>query len=182
MIEQSPWTTLDKELKYENPWIAVEHHNVLNPAGGKGIYGKVHFKNMAIGIVPVDAELNTYLVGQWRYTLNEFTWEIPEGGGPHHYTPLQSAKRELEEETGLIAGVWTDLGRIHTSNSVTDEFGYAFLAQDLAQGKQHLEDTEADMRIRKLPLAQALTMVMSGEISDGLSVFGLLKAARILKI
>ena len=178
----SPWTTLDTELKYENPWIAVEHHNVLNPAGGKGIYGKVHFKNMAIGIVPVDHEMHTYLVGQWRYTLNEYSWEIPEGGGPHSVSALDSAKRELEEETGLQANIWTELGRIHTSNSVTDEFGYAFLAQDLAQGRQQLEDTEADIRVKRLSLAKAVEMVMQGEISDALSVFGLLKAARLLKV
>ena len=182
MITASPWTTLDTELKYENQWIAVEHHNVLNPAGGKGIYGKVHFKNMAIGIIPVDDDFYTYLVGQWRYTLNEFTWEIPEGGGPHTDTPLKSAERELEEETGLKATTWTDLGRIHTSNSVTDEFGYAFMAQGLTKGSQQLEDTEADIKVRHLPFAEAVDMAMNGQISDALSVFGLLKAARLLKI
>jgi 8-oxo-dGTP pyrophosphatase MutT (NUDIX family) len=177
----SPWQKLSSEVRYENPWIQVRHEDVINPGGGKGIYGVVSFKNMAIGIVPVDDEGFTYLVGQYRYTLHAYSWEIPEGGGPMHELPLETAKRELLEETGLVAATWQDLGLLHTSNSVTDEYGYAFLAQDLTQGEAEPEETE-DLRVWRLPLQEAVEMCMRGEITDSLSLAGLLKAARILGI
>src|SRR5882672_4877860 len=123
---KNPWKTLSSEKIYENPWIKVEEHQVINPAGGKGIYGKVHFKNIAIGIIPLDAQGNTWLVGQHRYVLDEWSWEIPEGGGPIKKNILDSAKRELKEETGLTARKWTQLMKIHLSNSVSDEVGFIF--------------------------------------------------------
>ena len=95
---KNPWTTLSGEVKYDNPWITVTEFQVINPSGGRGIYGKVHFKNRAIGIIPLDKELNTWLVGQYRYTLDAWHWEIPEGGGPLERSPLESAQRELQEE------------------------------------------------------------------------------------
>lgn len=176
---KNPWKTLSGELKYENKWISVTEFQVINPSGGKGIYGKVHFKNKAIGIVPVDQEMNTWLVGQYRYTLNEWSWEIPEGGGPFSEPPLESAKRELQEETGLRAEQWTNILRFHTSNSVTDEEGFIFLAEGLTQGDAALEETEADMKIRKLPLKDAVQLVLEGKITDSLSVMGLLTVARL---
>lgn len=176
---RNPWTTLSGEEKYENPWIRVTEYQVLNPSGGSGIYGKVHFKNKAIGVIPIDNAGNTWLVGQYRYTLNEFHWEIPEGGGPLHETPLAAAQRELQEETGLTAGRWTLLTRLHTSNSVTDEEGFIFLAEALTEGERALEETEADLKMRKLPLREAVKMVMDGEITDSLSMIGLLKVARL---
>src|SRR5688572_5922455 len=106
---KNPWTTLSGEDKYDNPWIRVTEFQVINPGGGRGIYGKVHFKNTAIGVMPLDDELNTWLVGQFRYTLNEWSWEIPEGGGPPDQSPLEAAKRELHEETGLTASRWTEI-------------------------------------------------------------------------
>src|SRR5690242_19394605 len=142
---KNPWTTVSKQKVYENPWISLEEHQVINPAGGKGIYGKVHFKNKAIGIIPLDQEMNTWLVGQYRYTLNEYSWEIPEGGGPFDVAPLESAKRELKEETGITANKWQQIMRFHTSNSVTDEEAFLFLAEDLTFGKNELEETEADL-------------------------------------
>jgi 8-oxo-dGTP pyrophosphatase MutT (NUDIX family) len=176
---KNPWKTLSGELKYENKWIAVTEYQVLNPAGGRGIYGKVHFKNKAIGVIPVDRELNTWLVGQYRYTLNEWSWEIPEGGGSVSESPEESAKRELQEETGLSAKRWTQILRLHTSNSVTDEEGFVFMAEDLTQGESSLEETEADMKVWKLPVKEAVQMVIDGKITDSMSVMGLLMVARL---
>ena len=177
---ENPWTTLSSAPIYENPWLSVREDQVLNPKGGRGIYGVVSFKNLAIGIVPVDADGNTYLVGQYRYPLREYSWEIPEGGGPLGVDALESAKRELKEETGFTAATWTNIGRIHTSNSVTNEEGYIFLAQDLTPGETEPEETE-DLVIKKLPLTEAVEMVMAGEITDSLSIAGLLKAEKLLK-
>jgi 8-oxo-dGTP pyrophosphatase MutT (NUDIX family) len=175
--KQNSWKTKSQREVYSNPWIQVSHHEVVNPAGGDGIYGVISFKNLAIGVVPVDADLNTYLVGQFRYTLNQFSWEIPEGGGPLGEEPLETAKRELLEETGLVAANWSLLCPIHTSNSVTDESGFVFLATELEQHEAELEDTE-DIQVWKLPLAEAVSMITKGEITDSLSIAGLLLAAR----
>lgn len=171
------WKTLSSEEKYNNRWITVTEYQVINPAGGKGIYGKVHFKNKAVGVIPIDADGNTWLVGQWRYPLNEWSWEIPEGGGPLNTDVLTSAQRELKEETGIIAHRWTEIVRTHLSNSVSDEEGFIFLAEDLSFGEREAEETEADMEIKKLPFTEALNMVMHGKITDSLSVMGILKVA-----
>lgn len=176
---KNPWTTLSGALKYDNPWITVTEYQVINPSGGRGIYGKVHFKNKAIGIIPVDKDLNTWLVGQYRYTLNQWHWEIPEGGGPLTDAPVESAKRELREETGLTALSWSEVVHLHTSNSVTDEEGHIFLAEDLEEGDSALEETEADLKVWKLPLKDALQMVLDGKITDSMSVMGILKVARM---
>jgi 8-oxo-dGTP pyrophosphatase MutT (NUDIX family) len=175
----NPWQTLSSELKYQNPWIRVREDQVRNPQGGAGIYGVVSMKNKAIGIVPLDNEGNTWLVGQYRYTLNEYCWEIPMGGGPVELDVLESARRELREETGLLAARWTRIARLHTSNSVTDEEGFVFLAEGLTQGDSEPEETE-DLRLWKLPLAQAIELVMSDRITDAISVAGLLKAEKVL--
>lgn len=176
----SPWTTHSSEEKYENLWIKVTEYKVINPAGKPGIYGKVHFKNKAIGIVPLDKDMNTWLVGQYRYTLSEWSWEIPEGGGPLSDDILTSAKRELKEETGLTAKKWTLILRNHLSNSVSDEEGFIFLAEDLKAGHSKLEDTEADMKVWKLPFDEALRMVLDGRITDALSAMGILMVGRML--
>lgn len=178
---QNPWQTLDKREVYDNKWIHVEEHQVINPGGGSGIYGVVGFKNKAIGIIPIDELGNTWLVGQFRYTLNEYSWEIPMGGGPIEQDPLESAKRELKEETGLSAIQWESIMRIHTSNSVTDEEGFIFLAQGLNQGETEFEESE-DLSILKLPLKEAVQMVVEGKITDAISIAGLLLVARKLGI
>jgi 8-oxo-dGTP pyrophosphatase MutT (NUDIX family) len=175
-----PWTLTSSETVYDNPWISVTHDQVLTPAGTEGVYGKVHLKSRAIGIVTLDAEGNTLLVGQHRYTLNEFSWEIPMGGGPLNEPPLVAAKRELKEETGLSAGQWQQLFKLHTSNSITDEEGYVYLATDLLTGHSTLEDSESDLIVKELPFNDALAMIDKGEITDVISIAGLLAVHRIL--
>ncbi|MEO8473123.1 MAG: NUDIX hydrolase [Chryseolinea sp.] len=176
---KNPWTTLSGEVKYDNRWINVTEYQVITPGGGRGIYGKVHFKNIGIGIIPVDHDGNTWLVGQYRYTLNEFHWELPEGGGPLDEDTLAAAKRELKEETGMTAAKWTLILRMNPSNSVSDEVAVIFLAEDLQYGKNDLEDTEADLQVRKLPLIEAIAMVDRGEVADSMTIMGLLKVARL---
>ncbi|MCL6259091.1 NUDIX hydrolase [Aquiflexum sp. TKW24L] len=178
---ENPWKTKSKENIYENPWIKLEEHQVVNPSGKDGIYGKVTFKNKALAIVPLDNDFNTWLVGQYRYTLDEYSWEIPMGGGPVEQDDLDSAKRELKEETGLSAKKWTKIMRIHTSNSVTDEEGFVFMAEELTLGETEFEETE-QLQVLKLPLSEAIKKVMDGEITDAISVAALLKVARILNI
>ncbi|MBO9699465.1 MAG: NUDIX hydrolase [Sporocytophaga sp.] len=180
-LTQNPWKTVSSRPIYDNPWISVREDQVINPKGGNGIYGVVTFKNIAIGIIPVDDEGYTYLVGQFRYTLNEYSWEIPEGGGPIGIDPLDSAKRELKEETGFTADKWTNICTIHTSNSVTSEVGYLYLAQGLKDGESEPEDTE-ELQVKRVHLKDAVEMVMNNEITDSLSIAGILKAARILNI
>jgi 8-oxo-dGTP pyrophosphatase MutT (NUDIX family) len=180
-ISENPWQTLKRKQVYDNPWIEVHEDQVINPRGGKGIYGKVSFKNLAIGIVPIDEEMHTWLVGQYRYTLDEYSWEIPMGGGSKTDSPLESAKRELKEETGLSARRWENIMRIHTSNSVTDEEGFIFLAQDLTPGETEFDDTE-DLKIRRIPLQEAIQYVMDGRITDAISMSGLFKVARMFDI
>lgn len=178
-IIENPWSTTNSKKVYDNPWIAVREDQIINPNGNPGIYGVVSFKNLAIGIIPIDAQGNTWLVGQYRYTLDIYSWEIPMGGGPKNELPLEAAKRELREETGLTANKWTEILQIHTSNSVTDELGIAYLAQDLSQGPTDFEDTE-DLQIRKLPLSEAVQLVMDGKITDAISIAALLKADKLL--
>ena len=174
----NPWKTLSSKPIYDNPWISVREDQVINPSGGNGIYGVVSFKNRAIGIIPIDAEGNTYLVGQHRYSLNEYSWELPMGGGPKDETPLETAKRELKEETGFTAEKWEQIAKIHTSNSVTDEEGFIFVAENLTSGESELEATE-DIKVWKLPLSEAIELVMNNTITDSLTVYGLLKIARL---
>lgn len=170
----NPWKTLSSEKIYENPWISLTEHQVINPGGGDGIYGEVHFKNLAIGIIPIDEENNTWLVGQYRFPLRQYSWEIPEGGGLLNNDPLLSAKRELLEETGIRAETWTEIQKIHLSNSVSDELGIIYLARNLSFGESNPEESE-DLIVRKLPFDTAYQMVLKGEITDSMSVAAILK-------
>ena len=155
----------------------VREDRVINPGGGENLYGWVHFKNRAVAILPIDDEGHTWLVGQQRYTLGAYSWELPMGGAPTDEAPLDAARRELREETGLEAKQWAELCRLHTSNSITDELGIVYLATVLTPGEPDFEETE-DLVIRRLPVAEALAMVDSGEITDGISVAALLLASR----
>lgn len=172
----NPWKTLKTTVGYENPWIRLDHNEVLNPAGNPGVYGIVHFKNHAIGIVPIDEEGYTWLVGQYRYALGSYEWEIPEGGCPVGTDPLATAQRELKEETGLVASEWTQIMDFHLSNSVTDEYGVAYLAKGLTQEAAEPEETE-DLSVRRLPLAEAIQMTLDGRIKDALSIMALQRVA-----
>lgn len=176
--ETNTWQKISTRNIYENPWIKVEEDQIINPAGKAGIYGKVLFKNKAIGVLAIDNEGFIYLVGQFRYPLNEYSWEIPEGGCPiGEENPIEAAKRELKEETGLIAEKWSLLNRIHTSNSVTDEEGFIFLAENLSQHSAEPEETE-DLKVKKVLLSDALQMVLKSEITDSISMAAILIAAR----
>jgi 8-oxo-dGTP pyrophosphatase MutT (NUDIX family) len=170
------WRTISSKGIYENPWIEVSHHEVLNPSGNKGIYGVVHFRNKAIGIVAVDDRLNIILVGQDRYPLQAYSWEIPEGGCPIGEDHLAAAKRELKEETGLEATHWEPLCKFHLSNSVTDEEGELFLAKNLTEGPPNPEETER-ISLKKISLDEALKQIDQGEITDAITIMGIYKLA-----
>lgn len=172
----NPWRTLRSSLRYDNPWISVTHFDVLTPSGNEGIYGVVHFKNRAIGVLALEDDGTTYLVGQYRYALQSYSWEIPEGGGPHIEDPLEAAKRELLEETGLQARQWRQILRMHLSNSVTDEESIVYLATDLEQGLASPEETE-QLELRRLPFSEVLAMVQRGEITDSITVAAVLYVA-----
>ncbi len=177
--EENPWKITSEKAVYDNPWINVTEYQVINPSGNPGIYGKVHYKNLAIGVLPLDDELNTYLVGQYRFTLNQYSWEMPEGGGPEGEQPLDSAKRELLEETGLKASRWTEIQRLHLSNSVSDELSILYVARGLTQHEAEPEDTE-QLIIKKIPFAQMYKMVCDGEITDAMTVAAVLKVQLLL--
>jgi 8-oxo-dGTP pyrophosphatase MutT (NUDIX family) len=168
------WTIKKSELKYDNPWISVTEHTVINPSGNNGIYGEVHFKNIAIGIVALDDKNNIYLVSQFRFVLNQNSLEIPEGGGELIIDPLVSAKRELKEETGLEASHWEKLMEMHLSNSVTNEKAIVYLAKGLTEGEMNLEETE-DISVSKLSLTEAYQLVTENKITDSISVAAILK-------
>ncbi|EOR93155.1 ADP-ribose pyrophosphatase [Arcticibacter svalbardensis MN12-7] len=172
--DTNPWKILSQDDIYTNPWINVTEYKVLNPSGGNGIYGKVHFKNFALGIIALDEDLHIWLVGQFRFALNQYSWEIPEGGGPLGINPLESAKRELLEETGLTASNWSELQHIHLSNSVSDEFGIIYLARGLQPGQAEPEETE-ELQLKRIPFEQAYQMVLDNEITDSMSIAAILK-------
>lgn len=170
------WKKLGSKTIFDNPWMTVLEDHVINPGGGENFYGYVHFKNIAVAIVPLDENMNTWLVGQDRYTLGEFSWEIPMGGAPADEDPLASARRELKEETGLTARRWSRVMHLHTSNSITDENAYVYIAQGLTEGAPSPEESE-NIQIRTLPLSDALDMVLHGEITDAISCTALMRVS-----
>lgn len=173
---KNPWKFISSKNIYDNPWLRLEEHAVINPSGKPNQYGKVCFKNQAVGVIPIDDQGNTWLVGQHRYVLGEYSWEIPEGGSPHGEDPMRTAQRELEEETGLHAEAFELILNLHLSNSITDETGFVYIARQLSPGTVCLDETE-DIVTRKLPLTEAIEMAKNGEITDAMSVAGLLRVA-----
>jgi len=171
-----PWTVLSETETYANPWITVTHAEVVTPGATRGVYGTVHFRNLAIAVLPLDQERHTWLVGQHRYPLDRYSWEVPEGGCPlGREDPLATAQRELKEETGVVARRWDKLLELDMSNSVTDERAIAYVARDLTVGEAEPESTE-QLAVRRVPFIQAYQMVLDGEITDALSVATILRA------
>lgn len=170
----NPWTTRSVQTRYENPWIRVDHHDVLTPAGTTGIYGVVNFKNLAIGVVPIDAEGYTWLVGQYRYAMGAYSWEIPEGGGPLTDTPLASAQRELHEEVGLQAARWDKILEMDLSNSVSNEKAIIYVARELSMHSAHPEETE-QLALRRIPFEQLYQEVCAGKHRDSLTVAAVMR-------
>ena len=165
-----------RRVAYENAWITVWHDDGSRPDGSPGIYGVVHFENLAAGVIAFDDEDRVVLVGQYRYTLDRPSWEIPEGGVPPSETPLEGIQRELREETGLEASEWRELGRLDLSNSVTDEEAVLFEAHGLHHGEAAPEPTES-IAIRWVPFDDAVAMVRDGAITDAMSVAAILRVA-----
>jgi 8-oxo-dGTP pyrophosphatase MutT (NUDIX family) len=173
---KNPWKVVSRASVYENQWIRVDHHEVLGPAGGAGVYGTVHFKYYATGVVPIDEKGNVILVGQYRFPLDAYSWEIPEGGGLMQVTPLESAQRELREECGLVAGGWQEILAMDLSNSVTDERSAIFLAWELSEAPAQPDETE-QLQIARLPFWEAVDRVKHGNIRDSMSAAALLRVA-----
>ena len=167
----NPWRTLSSRAVYENNWIGVREDSVLRPDGEEGIYGVVHYKHLAVGVLAIEDDW-VYLVGQYRYTLNQYSWEIPEGGCAEGEDPLRAAQRELEEETGLHAEKWERLGRAYLSNSVSDELAVWFLASGLTEGERRPEGTE-QLNVRRVAFQEAVQMALAGDITDALSLLAI---------
>lgn len=177
-IKPNPWKIISSQPGYENPWIKLTHNEVINPAGNNSEYTTIHFKNKAIGVIPLDEEMNTYLVGQHRFPLNAYSWEIPEGGSGGQQ-PLEAAKRELEEETGISAKKWDLIQEFDISNSITDEVAYLFLARKLTFGASHPDEDE-ELELVKIPFNKLYEKVLSGEIRDSLTVMAVLKIQTLI--
>lgn len=165
-----------RRVAYENPWMTVWHDEVTRPDGSDGMYGVVHFANLAVGVLALDDQDRTVLVAQHRYTIDEMSWEIPEGGVPAGESPLDGAKRELQEETGLVAANWVQLGRLSLSNSVTDERAVLFLATGLTHGEAAPEPSES-LELQWLPFSDVLAMTLDGRIHDVLTVVAVERVA-----
>jgi 8-oxo-dGTP pyrophosphatase MutT (NUDIX family) len=170
----SRWRRITRSTVYENPWLTVWHDEVTRPDGQPGVYGVMHYANLAVGVVAIDGDDRVALVGQHRYTIDQYSWEIPEGGVPPGEDAQAGAARELREETGLVARHWQELTRLHLSNSISDEAAALFLATDLIPGPASPDGTE-DLAVRWVAFDEALAMALDGRITDAMSVAALLQ-------
>ena len=173
---KNPWTVVSEATVYENNWIRLNHHEVLDPSGSPAIYGTVHFKSHATGVVPIDGNGDVFLVGQYRFPLGAYSWEVPEGGGPQDVPFLESAQRELREECGLVAKGWKEILGMDISNSVSDERATVFLAWDLLATAAQPDETER-LQVMRIPFWDAVAWVKRGEIRDSISVAALFRVA-----
>ncbi len=174
---ENPWTRLARRIVYDNPWMRVYEDDVLTPAGTESLYGLVSPKHRALGVLPLHEDGTVTLVGQWRYALEQYSWEAPEGGGALNGDPLGEIKRELIEETGLEAGRWLQILDMHMSNSKSDERAFCWLATGLKEAaRPELDDAEADLVTRRIAFAEALDMAVTGTITDAMTVAMLLRA------
>ncbi|MCX6182450.1 MAG: NUDIX hydrolase [Bacteroidetes bacterium] len=176
---KNPWTILKSVDIHDTPWIKVVKHDVLNPVGNPTNYTTVNFKNYAIGVVPLDENYNTWIVGQYRFPVNQYSWEIPEGGGDKNETPEESAKRELSEEAGIEAKKWIKIQEFHMSNSVSDEHAFIFVAQDLSFHNAHPEENE-ELVLKKIPFQELYDMVLNGEITDSITIVAVFKVKYLM--
>jgi 8-oxo-dGTP pyrophosphatase MutT (NUDIX family) len=177
-----PWRIKSARTVYSNKWISVREYQAVAPTGADALYGMVHPNNLALGVLPIDEQGNTILVGQQRFPFGRYSWELPEGGGPENLPPLESAQRELAEECRLQAAHWLPLvSDMHMSNSVTDERAYAFLAWGLSPDDSFARDSSEELSVRRVPFTDAVKMAISGEITDAFSLVMLLKADHLLR-
>ena len=178
--QSNPWKTLDSRVVYETPWMTVHEDRVIQPDGDEGRYAYIGTR-LAAGIVALTPDRRIHLVGQYRYPIDTYSWEIVEGGADPGETPLETAQRELREEAGLIARDWRPLGDvIHLNNLITRECGFLFLAQDLVRTQTEPDANEV-LQQHTLPLEDALEMVDNGAITDALSIIALLRTERLLR-
>ncbi|MEQ8344624.1 MAG: NUDIX hydrolase [Sneathiellaceae bacterium] len=173
--EDNPWTILGRTELYRDPWLAVHRHEVLNPVGRPHCYTTVHLVKFGIGVLPVDGNGCTRLVGQYRFPLRRYSWEIPEGGGDRDGAPQDGAARELREETGLTAASWLPILDVDMSNGLSDERAFGFIAWDLSEGEAEPEESEV-LAQRHVPLAELYAMIDRGEIRDALTILVALRA------
>ena len=172
----TPWKPGTQRVAFESAWITVIDQQATAPTGRLAQYGMVRFKNLAIAVLPIHDDGTVTLVGQHRFPLGDYSWELPEGGAPLDEDPLAGAKRELGEETGLAAAEWREVMRTQLSNSVTDErmIGYLALGLSEAEDAHHADETEAIALVR-VPFREALDAAVAGHLPDMLTVAMLLR-------
>jgi ADP-ribose pyrophosphatase len=170
-----PWTVKSVARDFENDWLAVDVHQVVHPGGREGTYGVVRVRRLAIGVLPVEPDGRVYMVGQWRFPLKRYSWEMPEGGAEPGEDAQACARRELLEETGFTAGKLERILALDLSNSLTDERAILFLATDLTPGDARPEDTEV-LKRRSAHFLDVLNRAADGRIRDAMTVAAVLRA------
>jgi len=173
--EPNPYRVTDRRMIYDSPWIRLREDQFQHRRGAEGIYAVCGFRRTACGVLALDEQDRVLLVGQWRYPLEHYSWELPEGGGDEGESPFEAMRRELQEETGMEALTWEPLGFFHTSNSSTDEEVFLFLARDLVNHPRgHAPEDSEELTLHREPFTHCLSRVLTGEITDSLTVTALL--------